>query len=210
MSNIKKQFTLKPLLHKIVAIPLIYDLVQTLVGARLIRRRFKRYLAQEDPYTMVVDVGGGTGLNRALLPEFVTYICVDNDQQKLKGFTQKRIDGTPILGDGTSLPLKTASIDIVICTAVIHHIPDDVLLQFVEECLRLLKPGGRFVFFDPVWVQDNLMGQLLWRYDRGTFPRSAKTLHALLDSRGCILHWDQFSILHSYVIGVVTKKQEDC
>lgn len=210
MSNIKKQFTLKPLLHRIVAIPLIYDLVQTLVGARLIRQRFKRYLAQEDPYTMVVDVGGGTGLNRALLPEFVTYICVDNDQQKLKGFTQKRIDGIPILGDGAHLPVKTASIDIVICTAVIHHIPDDVLLQFVEECLRLLKPGGRFVIFDPVWVQDNLVGQLLWRYDRGTFPRSAKTLHALLDSRGCILHWDQFSILHSYVIGIVTKKQKDC
>jgi SAM-dependent methyltransferase len=55
--------------------------------------------------------------------------------------------GYPVEGrvaDAESLPFDDASFDLVIGHAVLHHIPDVELA--LREVLRVLKPGGRFVF----------------------------------------------------------------
>ena len=48
------------------------------------------------------------------------------------------------VADAESIPYADASMDLVVGHAVLHHIPD-VELAF-REVLRVLKPGGRFVF----------------------------------------------------------------
>jgi SAM-dependent methyltransferase len=52
------------------------------------------------------------------------------------------VDGR--VADAERLPYDDDSFDIVIGHAVLHHIPD--LDQSFAEILRVLKPGGRFVF----------------------------------------------------------------
>ena len=42
--------------------------------------------------------------------------------------------------DATTLPLETASVDLVHCSGVIHHTPDPV--QILRELRRVLKPTG--------------------------------------------------------------------
>jgi ubiquinone/menaquinone biosynthesis C-methylase UbiE len=48
------------------------------------------------------------------------------------------------VADAERLPYDDATFDLVIGHAVLHHIPD--VEQSLREVLRVLKPGGRFVF----------------------------------------------------------------
>ena len=48
------------------------------------------------------------------------------------------------VADAERLPYEEATFDLVVGHAVLHHIPD--VEQALREVLRVLKPGGRFVF----------------------------------------------------------------
>ena len=61
-----------------------------------------------------------------------------------------------------------------------HHIPDDVLTNFLREARRMLRAGGSLIFMDAVWNPRRPVGRLIWRYDRGASPRSASALAAAL------------------------------
>lgn len=197
---------LKKILHRIVAIPFIYDLLQMAVGAKIIRTRLKQRLTHIAQNALVVDIGGGTGLNRTLFGD-IDYICLDNDPVKLKGFSQKMVDGEAILGDATQMPIESACVDVVICSFVVHHLPDEVFPKFVQESLRILKPTGKLVILDPVWAPKRLAGRLLWKYDRGSYPRTAQTLHETLSRYGKQTHWEEFAIFHRYIIGIFQKNE---
>ncbi|WP_280397695.1 class I SAM-dependent methyltransferase [Nocardia carnea] len=46
------------------------------------------------------------------------------------------------------LPLADASIDVVTCTFVMHHIPEDQRDPAIAEMWRVLRPGGRVLLAD--------------------------------------------------------------
>lgn len=196
---------LKNRFHQIVANPFVYDWVQVLVGSKKVRQRLSSHLQNLPANAIVVDIGGGTGINRELLPANCRYICLDNDSLKLKGFREKFPAEIGILGDATQIPMQSGSIDVVLCTAVSHHIPDAILEDFFRESVRLLKADGQFVFLDAVWSPKRLPSRLLWRYDRGSYPRPLKTLQAILAQHGTIKHSESFAVLHRYLIAVVTR-----
>ena len=198
---------IKSILHRIVSIPMIYDLLQTLVGAKQVRSRLQRQLINLPKEALVVDVGGGTGLNRSLFTSDMRYICFDNDPLKLEGMMQKSIDGDPLLGDAGKIPIQTASVDIVICTSVTHHLLDDVLDGFLQESMRILKPDGKLVVLDAVWLPHRLPSRILWKYDRGSYPRTAQTLHETLSRYGKQTHWEEFAVIHRYIIGIFQKNE---
>jgi len=51
---------------------------------------------------------------------------------------------------GTALPFESKTFDAITCIDAINHIPDR--LKFLKESYRILRPGGRFLFTDPVIV----------------------------------------------------------
>lgn len=56
-------------------------------------------------------------------------------------------------GDATQTPLKSQCVDNVFMLGGIHHVPDRQKL--FSEVYRILKPGGRFIFREPVsdfWI----------------------------------------------------------
>ncbi|MBI5927705.1 MAG: class I SAM-dependent methyltransferase [Chloroflexi bacterium] len=197
---------LKNLLHRIVSNPSVYDRLQIMVGSKQIRQRLSTHLQQLPPHALVVDLGGGTGINHELLSTVSRYICLDNDPVKLKGFREKYPTDFGLLGNATQVPLQSQSVDLVLCTAVSHHIPNEFLTAFFSEAMRILKPDGRFVFMDAVWNPQRPISRLLWRYDRGSYPRPLETLQGLLEQQGKILHHENFSIYHTYLIAVVAPK----
>ena len=40
----------------------------------------------------------------------------------------------------------------------------------------------------------------MWRYDRGSFPRTIGEIRSMLEANGRIDHWEEFAYLHEYVL----------
>lgn len=68
------------------------------------------------------------------------------------------------VADAETIPVPDASVDLVVGHAVLHHIPD--LDAAFREILRVLRPGGRFVFAgEPTRLGDlyaRKLGQATW------------------------------------------------
>lgn len=191
------------LLHYLAAKPWIYDRVQALAGAGIVNRHLAVALQPVlGPGLNVLDVGGGTGLARALFPADSRYVCLDSDSVKLAGFLQKYPSGLTVLADATAMPIETGSVDVVLCRFVTHHVPDEQLPAVLRECARVLKPTGWLVFVEAIRSDGRPLSNLLWRYDRGSFPRREDDVKQRLQTCFDIQSWDRFAVFHQYVVGV--------
>lgn len=106
-----------------------------------------------------------------------------------------------VQGDATDLPLANAAFDTVVMLGGIHHINDRATL--FREVMRVLKPGGRFVFREPV------SDFFLWRALRAAIYRLSPMLDheterplrwqetmALLHAAGLtVTHWSTHGFL---------------
>ena len=188
------------LLHKIASHPWVYDRIQTLAGQGQGLKRMSAQVSHLHAGT-VLDIGGGTGNLKILWPSDCRYVCLDIEMPKLVGFRSKVPAGLAILSDATRLCIATGCVDVVICTAVMHHLTDTMLEAVVAESLRVLKSGGHFILLDPI-LTDRWLGRILWRLDRGSNPRRPEALRSLLKSKFKVVHWEQFAIYHEYVFGI--------
>ena len=188
------------LLHRIVARPWVYDLAQTVVGAKTVRRRLAGRIEPLRSARLVLDIGGGTGSIGDLWSDSSKYICLDIDPLKLQGFSAKNPAGIALLADATRIPIADGTVDVVLCTNVTHHLTDGLLNRMIAESARVLKPTGKLVLSDAVWAPQRRVGRLIWRYDRGSFPRTAEVLRGVVSRHLKVEQWDQFAIWHEYFI----------
>ena len=110
------------------------------------------------PGDVCVDLGCGEGRHSltAYLQEDVTLIGLDLSQQDLKTAQSRIADmasynpkGSVYFAqaNGLSLPLADHSVDRLICSEVLEHIPN--YIGFLEEIDRVLKPDGRLCISVP-------------------------------------------------------------
>jgi ubiquinone/menaquinone biosynthesis C-methylase UbiE len=118
-------------------------------------------------YNKVLELGVGTMAHFShVTHDYDTYIASDHDPKVIK-FLQKNEwpSAVEVLElKGNKLPFEDDSIDRVIATHVLEHIPHPV--QALEEWTRVLKPGGVLSLIlpcDPGWA---------WRLGRHFGPRS--------------------------------------
>lgn len=110
----------------------------------------------------VVDIGCGAGMDLLLAARRVgpagLAIGVDMTeamrQRAAAGAAQSGLHQVDVrAGDATSLPVDTASVDIVISNGVLNLVPEKE--GAVAEMARILKPGGR------VQIGDIVIGEVL-------------------------------------------------
>jgi len=123
----------------------------------------------EWPYRRVLEIGAGTGffvLN--LMQAGLTSAAVVTDISSgmvdvaVRNGAALGLDVTGRVADAESLPFADGEFDLVIGHAVLHHIPDVELA--LREVLRVLRPGGRFVFCGEPTERGDVVARQLSRF----------------------------------------------
>lgn len=108
-------------------------------------------VAPTDDMGLLLEVCCGTGEGfRLFKGRFTKGIGIDISKEMLKKVPED-VRLMPIdfaQGDATALPLESDSIDTIVMLGGIHHVNDRAAL--FTELFRVLKPGGTFLFRDPV------------------------------------------------------------
>ena len=102
----------------------------------------------------VLDLGCGDGECTTLVAAHGGRVAALDISTDLLAMTRQRtlLDGStdtvsPLCGSVHSIPLATGSVDVVFGMAVLHHV--DLALA-AAEVHRVLKPGGRAIFTEPI------------------------------------------------------------
>jgi len=102
----------------------------------------------------VVDFGCGSGANTALLAGRGAHVWGIDISKDLLRLADRRLavsgrdgEATFIAGSAHDLPFPDNSIDVVFGMAILHHLDLDLVSR---EVRRVLKPGGRAIFKEPV------------------------------------------------------------
>jgi ubiquinone/menaquinone biosynthesis C-methylase UbiE len=188
---------LQDIAHRIVSIPWVFDFVQKSLGLQEAYRHLEPRLVDTEG-KIVLDVGAGTGNFAPLVRRSKIYLALDNDLEKLRGLQTKKVFGSQILGDATRICLGDKSVDYVLCIALAHHLTDAQLPILFNELARVVRVG--LIFLDPLQYKTSRVSNLLWRYDRGSHPRSSDMLLAALQANFELEHIEQYKIYHHYLL----------
>lgn len=116
------------------------------------RGRFDAAAPDADlPYERALELGCGTGFFLLNLMQSgvakrgsVTDLSPGMVKVALRNGLSLGLDVDGRVADAETIPYEDNTFDLVVGHAVLHHIPD--VEQSLREVMRILKPGGRFVF----------------------------------------------------------------
>jgi len=100
--------------------------------------------------SVVLDVGCGSGwFSKKLIPRGMKVISMDispeNPVKALRALPDKNHAG--LIADAYNIPLKENSVDCIIASEVLEHVPDPK--SFITKLVRILKPGGKLIITTP-------------------------------------------------------------
>lgn len=104
----------------------------------------------------VLDVGCGTG---SLLIEAARSLGSGNQlhgvepSSEMLAYAQHKAqqlipETNFVQGSADQIPFPDASVDVVFCTMVLHHLPAAMQIAAIREMSRVVRPGGRLVIVD--------------------------------------------------------------
>lgn len=134
----------------------------TLAGRQRAERRAALLLQCSGiaPGQRVLEIGGGTGLFTERLARCgATLFTVDVSPDLLQR-ARRRLQTTahvlPVLADVVALPFPDQSMDAVVGSSILHHLP---LPLSLPEIYRVLRPGGAVAFAEPNMLNPQIMIQ---------------------------------------------------
>ena len=86
------------------------------------------------------------------------------------------------------------------CSAriVLHHLTNDQLPLFFQEAARVARK--KLILLDAVERKTSIVSRMLWKYDRGSHPRTVETLSTAMSTSFAIEQTERFEVFHEYLI----------
>jgi ubiquinone/menaquinone biosynthesis C-methylase UbiE len=106
------------------------------------RKILNKLFSKKDELVLELACGSGRLLNYAVYG-------VDGSQEMIKIAQQKYPNKEIFYSDAEILPFENNSFDAIISFHFFMHLDKEKLLKILEECSRVLKPGGRLIFDIP-------------------------------------------------------------
>lgn len=135
-------------------------------------------LSSPKPADACVDLGAGTGfVTTALAPLVSSVLAVDVSTAMAAALAERAAaDGlrniSPTVSDLAEFRLPPASVDLVVSSYALHHLPHAGQRALVARAARWLRPGGRLV------IADMMFGRGASRRDRDILHQKVTALAA--------------------------------
>jgi ubiquinone/menaquinone biosynthesis C-methylase UbiE len=137
-----------------------------------IRTEFLSHL-QVSPGSLIVDIGCGSGSNRAAFPIDATYLGVDLSFNMLRRAQAKCASHAwPahfVQGDAEALPVRNQRADMILAMGVLQHLGHPG--QALREITRVAKQKARVVLIDEKRSLYTLQRKLGWTAENGNAAR---------------------------------------
>ena len=190
---------LQRLAARLVSKPWIYDLVQRAAGRAEVVARVRAIL----PHVAgrrVLDVGSAGGGLATVLG--LDPVSLDVDARSVLSVRRRKPSAAALVGDASRLPFPDRYFDLSLCADISHHLPEPVWREALSELRRVTR--GTLLFLDAVRDDKRLISQLLWRYDRGRFPRRRDDILEAIGREFRVRSVDDFSVYHRYLLCTAT------
>jgi SAM-dependent methyltransferase len=161
------------------ALPRIYLAYQQLVFPACARKEYLSTYVKATPNDDILDLGCGPGTFLPYL-DYKNYLGVDLDPDSILYAQEKyksRQNTHFIIAPAQSFKLpdvySETRFDIALSNGLIHHLDDSTAIEMLEKAKKSLTDSGRFVSFDPVFVNNqHWLSRFVTRCDRGRFVRT--------------------------------------
>lgn len=201
-------------LHRILDRAGVYDALQGLLLRKGSRERYVGEFIRPFPGCRILDIGCGPAAILAHLPGTIgRYTGFDMNPGYIEAARRRwgpRGEFFCRKVEAATLPAGEPY-DIVLANGIVHHLDDAEAGQLFGIARRALRPGGRLVTYDNVYVEgQHWFARWLIGRDRGRAVRSRAAYEAL--ARGRFQHVDS-ALLHDtlrvpYTILIMTCTQD--
>lgn len=172
--------------YRLITISSFHKMLMFLLGADRAITRYVEDFVQPKPDMKILDVGCGTAnILSYLLP--VDYTGVDLNEKHVAYAKERYGDrGRFIVGNAANdLKQEENTFDLINVSALLHHLGDSEVVSLFTSLKRLLKPDGRIVTIDNVWLpRQRVVARLINKLDSGTNIRTPEGYLGLLSGLG--------------------------
>ncbi|MDX1637633.1 MAG: class I SAM-dependent methyltransferase [Balneolaceae bacterium] len=162
-------------------------------------KQYKRPLFRNHPKT-VVEIGSGCEANMRYLRPGTRLYAVEPNTYMHKTLNRKayeaKVNLSIITGSAEQLPFETGSLPFVVSTLVLCTV--DSPPSIISEILRVLKPGGLFVFVEHVVAKESPLLRAVQKWTH-------RPWHWFLD--GCRTSRDTGHLIRSSGFSVVISRE---
>lgn len=181
-------------LYRLLNAPAVYSLVGKLVGPAKTRRNFAANHIRAKAGDRILDIGCGPAHILDYLPQ-VTYVGYEPNPRYVESARLKHPHATFHAKIFEAEDARQHEpFDIAIISAVLHHLDDEEARKLFVLLKSVLKPGGRVVTLDNVFVSgQNPIARFLISIDRGRNVRTPEGYKGLMaglfdNIEGVLLH----------------------